>query len=150
MSHRESASRRSARRRAQQARADRDHAHARKEEQIEALLTDFLEATARVTQKLDSASRRADRIMQSAEEATVSDRVAARDAVRQLHELITVGEIAKLCGLTQRVVRHMLATSQDGDRQFAAESPRDAETAVEGSPQNQEEAGWGVDGDGRE
>lgn len=150
MSHRESASRRSARRRAQQARAERDHAHARREEQLEALLTDFLEATARVTQRLDAASRRAERIMQSAEDATAGDRVAARDAVRQLHGLITVGEIAKLCGLTQRAVRQMLAASQDGSRQASADAPCDAQTTVEGDPRNQETPGWRDSGDGRE
>jgi methylphosphotriester-DNA--protein-cysteine methyltransferase len=109
MPQRESASRRSARRKAQRVRADRDHAHARREEQIEAALTDYLAAEERIQAAMEAAHRRASHIISAASEATASDKAAARDAVRRLHDLLPVAEAAELCGLTQRAVRDLLA-----------------------------------------
>ena len=136
MPSRESATRRSARRKAQRVRADRDHAHARREEAIEAALTDYLEATARIDRAMEAAHLRASRIITTADDAVAEDKQAARDAVRRLHALLGIAEIAVLCDLTQRAVRDMVAdTEADTPGDGPHEPPRPAGEGDDGGEQ---------------
>ncbi|WP_157882265.1 hypothetical protein [Streptomyces rubellomurinus] len=112
MSGRISASRASAVRAAQKAKAARDAERLRREKQVEAALTDFYEQTGRAEQLRASASARAAKVLADAEAAAVEPERRAREAVVALHGL---GEprdqIAELTGLALGDVRTILAES---------------------------------------
>lgn len=151
MPQRETSARRTARREAQRVRAAREHAHARREEQIEAALTDYFAATARIDRRLEAAGRRASRIMQSAEESAAQDRIAAREAVKRLHALVAVAEIAELCGLSQRAVRDMLADGRAAETDEPAQQiSGDEEGTSRSSLSAPPDSGYGGDDHGRQ
>jgi len=107
-----SSSRAAALRAAQQAKAERDAERALREQQVEAALTDFYEATARVVRIRDEAHRKAEGLIAAAEQACGDPAGQAREAVRRLRELIgSTTEVARLCGLSVAAVREMLAAA---------------------------------------
>jgi len=128
-----SSSRAAALRAAQQAKAERDAERAQRERQIEAALTDFYEATARVVRIRDEARRKADGLVAAAEQACGDPATQARAAVRRLRKL-TGGttEVARLCGLNVAAVREMLAAPEPGPPDVAAR----------GSGRSGEEPSW--------
>lgn len=133
MPDRERSTRRAARRRAQEAKAVRDQERARREEEIEAALTDYYEATGRVNQRMDAARRRADAALRTAEQASGGDTAAARDAIARLRALLSVPEIAVLCGLTQRAVRDLLPPG-DGQPGEPADGDQETPAPERGAP----------------
>ena len=113
MGRRGSVSRAAALRRAQQAKAGRDAERVLRERQIEIALADYFEATATAERLRADAQRKADGIVQGAEDAAATPEAAAREAVRRLRELTSShGEVAALCGITAGVVRDMLAPAE--------------------------------------
>jgi len=108
-----SSSRAAALRAAQQAKAERDAERALREQQVEAALTDFYEATARVVRIRDEARRKADGLVAAAEQACGDPVAQAREAVCRLRELTgSTTEVARLCGLGVAAVREMLAAAE--------------------------------------
>ncbi|MFJ2864928.1 hypothetical protein [Kitasatospora sp. NPDC087314] len=110
MSGRISASRASAVRAAQQAKAARDAERLRRERQVESALIDFYEQTGRAEHLRVAARSRAEKILADAEVAAVEPERRAREAVAALADL---GEprdqIAELTGLSLTDVRTVLA-----------------------------------------
>jgi len=111
---RRGSSRRSAAlRRAQEAKAGRDSAAARREHQIEAALADYFEAVLQADRLREAARRKADAAAASADRAAAEPAAAAQDAVRRLRELTgSTAEVASLCGLTATAVRDMIAAAE--------------------------------------
>ena len=122
----------------------------RKEETLEGFLTDYLDAMGRIARTLDAARQRCDRIMRRAEDATADDQEAAREAVKSLHSLISVAEIADLCGLSHRDVRHLLAVGQDDSSSPCPSAGSADETAPDGPDPRDEHDDRGDAAYGRE
>jgi hypothetical protein len=103
-------------RRAQEAKASRDAAAAQREQQVEAVLADYFEAVAQADRLRADARRKADAVIDSAEQAAGGSLAAARDAVRRLRELTgSSTEVASLCGLTVTAVRDFLTQPAEQD-----------------------------------
>jgi hypothetical protein len=105
-----SSSRAAALRRAQQAKAGRDAERVLRERQIEIALADYFEATERAAWIRAEAGRKAEAVLEAAEQAAAEPQAVAREAVRRLRELTGGnGEVAALCGISVAAVRDMLA-----------------------------------------
>lgn len=99
---------------AKKAKSARDNERARHESLIEAALADYYEATAKADRIRAAARRKADTIIESAEQNAADSVAAARDAVRRLRELLGGNaEVAQLCGITPAKVREYLTTVSD-------------------------------------
>jgi hypothetical protein len=97
-------------RRAQEAKAARDAAAAQREQQVEAALADYFEAVAQADRVRADARRKAELLLDGAEQAAGGPLTAARDAVRRLRELTgSIIEVAGLCGITASAVRDLLS-----------------------------------------
>ena len=123
-------------RRAQQAKATRDAARLRREQDIEAALADYFEATGRAEQARAEARRKADRILADAERAAETPRQAASAAIHRLRELVgTTTEVASLCGISAGEVRTILAKPvRRSSAVAAAAGPSPAEPESGGLP----------------
>ncbi|WP_148089446.1 hypothetical protein [Kitasatospora cineracea] len=117
MSGRISASRASAVRAAQQAKAARDAVRLKRERQVESALADFYEQTGRAEHLRATARARAEKILAEAETAALEPERLAREAVGKLADL---GEprdqIAELTGLSLPEVRTVLAEVAEAGR----------------------------------
>lgn len=121
MPRRGSSARAAALRRAQQAKAVRDAERLRREQDIEAALTDYFEATEQAGRIRAEARRKADRLLADAELAAEAPEEAARVAVRRLRDLVgTAVEVAVLCGISVGAARAMLAEPVPGPSAPAA------------------------------
>jgi hypothetical protein len=102
---------------AQQAKASRDAAGALREQQIEAALADYFEAVSQADRVRADARRKADLLLDGAEQAVAEPLVAACDAVRRLRELTgSSSEVASLLGITVAAVRDLLAQPAEPGR----------------------------------
>jgi hypothetical protein len=114
MSGRISASRATAVRAAQQAKAQRDARRLQRERQVESALADYYEQTGRAEQLRANARARAEKVLADAETAAAEPERRAREAVGMLRDL---GEprdqIAELTGLALAEVRAVLARLAD-------------------------------------
>ena len=114
MGRRGSSRRAAALRRAQQAKAARDAAAARREQQIEAALADYFEAAEQADRVRSDARRKADAVLEAAEQAAAVPLAAVRDAVRRLRELTgRTSDVASLCAITAAAVRDLLTAPAD-------------------------------------
>lgn len=103
-------------RRAHEAKSQRDARRQHHEEQIEAALADYYQATAETERIRDAARRKADTITATAEQSAAASVAAARDAVRRLRDLLGGNaEVAALCGITIAMVREYLTAAADSD-----------------------------------
>jgi hypothetical protein len=115
MPRRGTSARAAALRRAQEAKAARDAGRLRREQDIEAALADYFEATTRAGQVRAEAQRKADQLLATAEQAAGAPERAAAAAVRRLRDLTgTAAEVAGLCQITASEVRALLAGPPSG------------------------------------
>jgi hypothetical protein len=135
MPRRGSSARAAALRRAQQAKAARDAERLRREQEIEAALTDYFEATEQASRIRAEARRKADQLLADAERAAHAPGQAAAAAVRRLRDLVgAAAEVAALCGITASAVRAMLAEPSPGPSPDAAAIPPAGPVAVPAPP----------------
>jgi hypothetical protein len=105
-------SRAAAARRAQAAKAQRDHERRERETRIEAALTDYYQAVAAADRIRSAAARKAEQLAADADRAAAEPDSAARDAVRRLKDLLGgSAEVARLCGISTATVRELLAAA---------------------------------------
>jgi hypothetical protein len=99
-------------------------AAALREQQVEAALADYFEACGEAERVRVDARRKADAMLDSAEQAAAVPASAARDAARRLRELTgSNAEVAGLCGLTVAAVREMLTGPEPRDPAAGPERP---------------------------
>lgn len=126
MTKRQRPGRGAAARQAHEAKQSRRSVLAEREARIESALTDYFDATMRAEQIRDIARRKASALADDAERVAEREMEAARDAVRRLRGLLSVQEVAELCGISQWAVRDMLAPAhKPGPDDEAGELPGD-------------------------
>ncbi|MFG2201290.1 hypothetical protein [Kitasatospora sp. NPDC048715] len=135
MSGRISATRASAVRAAQQAKAARDAERLRRERQVESALIDFYEQTRRAEQLRVAARSRAEKILADAEAAAREPERLAREAVAALADLGEArDQIAELTGLSLADVRAILAEVAGAGKLRGDGRGAEAVAAVESGP----------------
>ncbi|MFF6956161.1 hypothetical protein [Streptomyces sp. NPDC008317] len=124
MSGRISATRATALRAAQQAKARRDAERLRREAQVESVLTDFYEETARAEHIRATARLRAEKLLADAEVAATAPEEQARAAVVTLRDLgETQHQISELTGLPLPEVRALLPRQSATSESTTASAP---------------------------